>query len=80
MGDVDEDRLDEIFRATRPRPGAPRPPAPPSRKRWPLVLAVIAVAVGGFLLARKLAEVSRIQDCVMSGRKNCAHLDDPNER
>ena len=38
------------------------------------------IAVGGWFLVRKLQEVSRIQDCVMSGRKNCDHIEDSQER
>jgi hypothetical protein len=36
-----------------------------------LIAAVIMVAVG-YGLAVKLREMGRIQDCVMSGRTNCA--------
>ena len=38
-----------------------------------IALAVIAVLiVGGLWLAHTLHGVSRLQDCVMSGRTNCA--------
>lgn len=44
--------------------------------RWPYgplaVLAVILALVGaGWLLAQQMVADSKLQDCVMSGRKNC---------
>ncbi len=76
----EDPHFDEIFAKVRARrkPGV----AGPAKKRrvvWPFVIAIIALCGGGWLLARKLEEVSRIQDCVMSGRKNCDHIEDPNE-
>jgi hypothetical protein len=44
------------------------------------VLIVILVAVGAWFLLQKMREMGRIQDCVQQGRKNCDHVDDPNER
>jgi hypothetical protein len=76
----DEPRFDEIFANVRARrkPGSAAPAAK-RRARWPLVVVVVALVAGGWVLARKLQQVSRIQDCVMSGRKNCDHIDDPGE-
>lgn len=49
---------------------------PPSRARALAALAVLAVLVlGGFWLSRQLASVSRTEDCVMAGRRNCAPID-----
>ena len=45
-----------------------------------MLVALVVIGVGGWLLSQKLREASRIQDCVMQGRKNCDHIDDPNER
>ncbi|HEY6515662.1 MAG TPA: hypothetical protein VIY50_05930 [Steroidobacteraceae bacterium] len=46
--------------------------------RWPaligLLIAVLLV-VGGLFLVHVLGRVSRLQDCVMSGRTNCAPID-----
>lgn len=46
--------------------------------RWPalvgLLIAVLLV-VGGLLLVHVLGRVSKLQDCVMSGRTNCAPID-----
>jgi hypothetical protein len=38
-----------------------------------LVLAAVLVLVG-WLLVRKLGETTRIEDCLMSGRTNCAPI------
>ena len=47
-----------------------------ARRRGQLIaLLVIAVlVVGGLWLANVLGSVSRIQDCVMSGRTNCVRF------
>ncbi len=37
---------------------------------------VLLLVVGGWFLAHKLSELSRIQDCVISGRHNCAPIED----
>jgi len=41
-----------------------------------LVLVLLLVG-GGLYLAHVLHDASRIQDCVMSGRTNCAPIDAP---
>jgi hypothetical protein len=46
--------------------------------RWMALLRlilVVALVVGGLLLVRELRSVSQLQDCVMSGRTNCAPID-----
>jgi hypothetical protein len=49
------------------RPPERRGPSPAS------LLIAAAVMIGlGYFLAIKLRDMSRIQDCVMSGRTNCA--------
>jgi hypothetical protein len=47
---------------------------PPRRGALIALLLVAALAMGGLWLAQHLAAVSRLQDCVMSGRTNCAPL------
>ena len=37
-----------------------------------LLVAVVVMVGLGYFLAVKLREMGRIQDCVMSGRTNCA--------
>jgi hypothetical protein len=45
----------------------------PSR-RGPLIalVAVVVLVIGGLWLSHVLGGVSHMQDCVMSGRSNCA--------
>jgi hypothetical protein len=38
------------------------------------------VVVGGYFLAVKLKEMAQLQDCVMSGRTNCAPIAAPGSR
>jgi hypothetical protein len=46
-----------------------------------LLLGAIAVAlVGGYFLVMKLIDMSRTEDCLMSGRHNCAPVDMPMKR
>jgi hypothetical protein len=57
---------------------------PADRKRSAIglgsVLVVIVLAAGAWFVVQKVLEMGKIQDCVMQGRKNCDHLDDPNGR
>ena len=58
---------------------APAPPGEPedapNRRGALIALAVIVVLVlGGVLLSQILHGVSRIQDCAMQGRRNCAPI------
>ena len=39
------------------------------------LLLLAALFIGGWLLVRRLQADAKIQDCVMSGRKNCAPID-----
>lgn len=41
-----------------------------------LVLMVVLV-LAGYALVRKLTSVSELQDCIMSGRTNCAPITPP---
>ena len=75
---------DELKRITREQGGVVAPPSgpgatlQPAGKRYgPLIaLAVVVVlATVGWILIDRLMAMSRMQDCVMSGRKNCAPID-----
>jgi hypothetical protein len=75
---------DQLKRITReqggveaPAPDAPRSPEAPAKRYGPLIaLAVVVVLVAvGWVVIDRLMAVSRMQDCVMSGRKNCAPID-----
>jgi hypothetical protein len=52
------------------------------RRRGALIALVVlvALAVLGIVLARELGKVSKIQDCVMAGRTNCAPIEVPVHR
>ncbi len=45
----------------------------------PLLILVVLV-VGGLFVVFELRDISNTQDCVMSGRKNCAPVNDPSGR
>lgn len=60
-----------------PEPGDDDEPASDPFGLLP-VLVIIILIVGGLLLAFRLRENGRIQDCVWSGRKNCAPIDPSN--
>jgi hypothetical protein len=57
------------------RPPAPKQPDPRRGALLGLLVAVLLVLLGLFLV-RKLGNAGRLQDCVMSGRTNCAPIDD----
>jgi hypothetical protein len=59
----------------QPRP----PPAPPSRRAAVAgLLVTLALIVLGLILAHLLGDSGRLQDCVLSGRTNCAPIDPSN--
>jgi hypothetical protein len=61
---------------TQPMP--PDAPAPDPRRRAVIgVVVVIVLVVGGLFLVHELQNMSRIQDCAMSGRTNCAPIEAP---
>ncbi|HEY3908446.1 MAG TPA: hypothetical protein VGM07_00990 [Stellaceae bacterium] len=41
------------------------------------LIIVLALAIAGVLLIRDLGRESQIEDCLMSGRTNCAPIDVP---
>jgi hypothetical protein len=77
--------IEELRKATRAQ-SAQRPvergsPAEPGGMRrpfgWLSMVVVVALVVAGWLLIRQFQADARLQDCVMSGRKNCVPLDVP---
>lgn len=70
--DPDQSRKD-------PEPASGNRPqdASPNRTRANVAVAIITVALvaGGIWLAHLLADMRRVQDCVMSGRTNCAPIE-----
>ena len=65
-----------------PPPPAHRPGRGPSRRGALLGLIVaVALIVLGLILVHVLGAAGRLQDCVMSGRTNCAPIESaPAER
>jgi hypothetical protein len=46
-----------------------------------VILAIIAlVCVGGYFLLMNLIDVSRQEDCMLAGRRNCAPIEVPSGR
>ena len=46
-----------------------------------VILTIIAVVcVGGYFLLMKLIDVSRQEDCLLAGRRNCAPIEVPFSR
>jgi len=46
-----------------------------------LLLGALAIAlVGGYFLVMKLVDMSRTEDCLLSGRRNCAPVELPMTR
>jgi hypothetical protein len=66
----------------QPTPGAGGPPDDDDDRAspfgwFPLVILIVLI-VGGLFVMFELRDVSNIQDCVQSGRKNCAPVDTTN--
>jgi hypothetical protein len=53
--------------------------AQPDRRPAALIglLIIVVLAIGAVLLVRELGRQSRLQDCLMSGRSNCAPIEVP---
>jgi hypothetical protein len=59
-----------------PQPEVPRVPDPRRSAMVGLVLTLLLV-LGGVLLVHVLGSAAKLQDCVMSGRTNCAPIASP---
>ena len=46
-----------------------------ARNPMPFVVLILVLCAAGWFLVSWMSESSRIQDCVMSGRKNCTEMD-----
>lgn len=44
------------------------------------LIIILALAIAGVLLVRELRERARLEDCLMSGRTNCAPIEMPLRR
>lgn len=45
-----------------------------------ILVAIALVCVGGYFLLMKLIDVSRQEDCLLAGRRNCAPIEAPSRR
>ena len=61
------------FAPTQSNPGGPRPPDPRRTAAIGLIVIVLLVIVGLFLI-HVLRDMSKVQDCAMQGRTNCAPI------
>ena len=43
-------------------------------------IVVLVLAIAGVVLVRALTEKSKLEDCLMSGRRNCAPIEVPLRR
>ena len=61
-------------------PQSPRHPREPGSRRGAVVGLLIALLliVVGLILVKVLGDAGRLQDCVLSGRTNCAPVDSQN--
>ena len=65
----------------RPVEAREDPAGPGQRSRafgpfgWVGLLVGLALILGGWLVLRQLQADAKLQDCIMSGRKNCAPID-----
>lgn len=41
------------------------------------LIVILALAIGAIVLVRALVEKSKLEDCLMSGRTNCAPIEAP---
>ena len=57
-----------------------RPPGPPDSRRTAVIglVATVALVLVGLVLVKVLGDAGRMQDCLMSGRTNCAPIDPAN--
>jgi hypothetical protein len=51
--------------------------ADPRRAALIGLIIILALAIGAIVLIRELGKASKLQDCVMSGRTNCAPIEIP---
>ncbi|MGH8207401.1 MAG: hypothetical protein ACRETK_11560 [Steroidobacteraceae bacterium] len=68
--------MDDLRRYDPLQPPDPKPPDPRRGALLRLVIVLVLV-LGGLLLVRALTHMSHLQDCVMSGRTNCAPIAAP---
>ena len=73
------DEIDSWSRLPKPRNGAGEQPLSPLAILVILV-TIGLVCVGGYFLLMKLIDVSRQEDCLLGGRRNCVPIEVPSSR
>ena len=43
---------------------------------WPALIIIALLIIGGWFLITRLGDDTKMQDCIQSGRRNCAPIDD----
>jgi ferric-dicitrate binding protein FerR (iron transport regulator) len=71
-----KEKRDQARRAAMPKPDPEEDRRRARTNVAALILAAILVLVGWFLV-RQLGQSARMQDCIMSGRSNCAPIETP---
>jgi len=66
------DDSDIRSRSGRPRNSGRGDPAPSGVAFMAFFVVVAVACVGGYFLLMKLIDMSRQEDCMLSGRRNCA--------
>ena len=61
------------------KPADPRPPDPRRTAVIGLIVIVLLV-IAGLFLTHALRDMSRLQDCVMQGRTNCAPIESSSQQ
>ena len=49
----------------------------PAAFGWVSLLVLAGVVVGAWFVVQRMFDDSKVQDCVWSGRRNCAKVDQP---
>jgi len=60
-------------------PQADPPPPDPRRAGVISLLIIAALVLGGLFLVHLLRDASQLQDCILSGRTNCAPIEVPQD-
>jgi hypothetical protein len=64
----------QYFAPARKQPDE-RPPPDPRRTAMIGFVVIVLLIIAGLFLTHVLHDTSRVQDCVMQGRTNCASVD-----
>jgi len=67
--------VEESENKPAPARSAPEPDDNDSNRPFLVLLFALVLAAFGWWLISRLSEADRMQDCVMSGRHNCAPVD-----